>query len=257
MIKHADFNTECDFFSAERIEEIIVLKLKENLMFLAADLSSRDMVMDYLDRVSEDGSIKVVVMVSSLEKKGSEEYFDFYRKVLTVKSDRKDVHRLHNVFTQFILRIVDLNKIVVHASKGKVISLFLSLGLACDYRIVTDKTVFQNPFLKLGLIPIGGVAFFLSRRLRRSKALDILLSDQELTAHEAMRLGIVDQVVAADKLEEAALDAARRFAQKPAASLAGVKKLINFALKDFKDYLELENQELIKIIGSLSIDVKP
>lgn len=257
MIKYADFNTECDFFAAEKIEEVILLKLKENLMSLATDLSSRDMLMDYLDRVSEDDSIKVVVMLSSLEKKGSEEYFDFYHKVLTSKSDLKDVHRLHNFFAQFILRIVDLNKIVIHASKGRVISLFLSLGLACDYRIITDKTVFQNPYLRLGLVPIGGVAFFLSRRLRRSKALDILLSDQDLSAHEAMRLGIVDEVVAPDKLEEAALDAARRFARKPARSLAGVKKLINYALKDFEDYLELENQEFIKSVGSLSSDVEP
>ena len=257
MIKHTDLNTECDFFAAERIEEVILFKLKENLMSLATDLSSRDMLMDYLDRVSEDGSIKVVVMVSSLEKKGSEEYFDFYHKALTSKSDLKDVHRLHNFFAQFILRIVDLNKIVIHASKGRVISLFLSLGLACDYRIITDKTVFQNPYLRLGLVPIGGVAFFLSRRLRRSKALDILLSDKDLSAQEAMRLGIVDEVVAPDKLEEAALNAARRFAQKPARSLAGVKKLINYALKDFKDYLELENQEFLKSVSSLSSDVKP
>jgi enoyl-CoA hydratase/carnithine racemase len=160
----------------------------------------------------------------------------------------KDVHRLHNVFTQIILRIVELNKIVVHANSGKVISLFLNFSLACDYRIVADNTVFQNPYFKLGLVPIGGGAFFLSRRLGRSKALEILLSDADITADEAMKLGIVDKVVPRQELEKAAVDTARNFAQKPARSLAGLKKLINYSMIDLKDYMAIEYKELIKVL---------
>jgi len=127
--------------------------------------------------------------------------------------------------------------------------LFLNVSLACDYRIVADDTVFQNPYFKLGLVPIGGGAFFLSRRLGRSKALEILLADKDITADEAKKLGIVDKVVPQEELEKAAVDTARYFAQKPARSLAGLKKLINYSLMDLKDYMALEYQELIKAIG--------
>ena len=248
MAVKVDIDEECEFFAAERLDEIVILRLKENLLFRATDLDARDKVMDYLDQVSITDSIKVVVIMSSSEVKGSEEYFDFYNRVLSSKLNDKYVHRLHNVFTQIILRIVDLNKIVVHANSGRVISLFLNFSLACDYRIVADNTVFQNPFYKLGLVPIGGGAFFLSRRLGRSKALEILLSDRDITADEAMEIGIVDKVVAQDKLEQAALDAAQRFAQKPARSLAGLKKLINYSMNDLKDYMALEHKELIKAL---------
>ena len=249
MIEKMNLDEECEFFTAERLNEIVMLRLKENLLFRATDLSVRDKVLDYLDGVSRTDSIKVVVIISSPEARGSEEYFDFYHRVLTSKFDDKDFHRLHNVFTQIILRIVDLNKIVVHANSGKVISLFLNFSLACDYRIVADDTVFQNPYFKLGLVPIGGGAFFLSRRLGRSKALEILLSDKDITADEAKKLGFVDKVVAPEKLEKTALNTARRFAQKPARSLAGLKKLINYSIIDLKDYMAIEYQELIKAIG--------
>jgi len=243
-----DFNLKCDFFSAKRLEDVIILRFKENLLFRATDLSSGDKVLGYLNRVSESDSIKVVVIISSSEKRGSEEYFDFFHQALKQKWNRFPVHRMHNVFAQVIMKILSLNQIVIHANRGRVISLFLNVSLACDYRIVTSCTVFQNPYLKLGLLPIGGGAFFLSKMLGSSKAYEILLTGNDITAQEALRLGIVDEVVSSNKFEEAALDAAQRFTQKPARSLAGVKRLINYSMKDLKGYMELEQQELIKII---------
>ena len=248
MFKKTPFEEECDFFSAKRLEDVVIINFKENLLFHITDLSSRDQMLHYLDRISETDSIKVVAIISSKEKKGSEEYFDFYHQVLASPLDLNSVCRLQNVFAQFILRIIDLNKIVIHADRGRVISLFLNLSLACDYRIVADTTLYQNPSLKLGLVPVGGGAFFLSRRLGRSKALEILMSENDINAQEALRLGIVDKVVARDKLEEAALGSARRFAQKPARSLAGVKKLINYTIKDLNEYMAFEQKEFVKII---------
>ena len=248
MEKYPNFDLKCDFFSARRLEDVVILRFNKNLLFQATDLRFRNKVLNYFNRVSESDSIKVVVIISSSEKRGSEEYSDFYNQALRLKWDQFPFHRIHNVFTQFIMRILNLNKIVIHANQGRVISLFLNVSLACDHRIVSSCTVYQNPYLNFGLVPIGGGAFFLSKMLGSSKAYEILLSNNDITAREALRLGIVDEVVSPDKLEESALDAARRFAQKPARSLAGVKRLINYSMKDIKDYMELEYQELIRIV---------
>ena len=250
MQKNPKFDLECDFCSAKKLEDIILLrfKSKENLLLRAIDLNFRDKVIDYLGRISRSDSIKVVVIVRSADKTGSEEYFDFYQHALRKKWDSFPIHRIHNVFAQFIMKIINLNKLVIHANSGPVISLFLNVSLACDYRIVADNTVYQNPYLKLGLLPIGGGAFFLPKMLGSSKAYEILLSENDITAQEAFKLGIVDEIVAPDRVEEAALNAARHFAQKPPRSLAAVKKLINYSLKDLKDYMELEHQELIRIV---------
>ena len=74
------------------------------------------------------------------------------------------------------------------------------------------------------MVPIGGGAFSLSRRLGRSKALEILLCDKDITADEAMKLGFVDKVVPQEELEKAAVDTARYFAQKQRPIIGGFKE---------------------------------
>lgn len=237
-----------DLFSTEQMDEIVIIRFKEDLLFRITDLNARDAMIDYLDRVSENDSIKVIVIFFSPDKSGIEEYFKFYHRLSKSKWDENTIHRLCNVVDQLILKIVDLNKIVVHANSGRVISLFLNISLACDYRIIADNTVYQNPYIELGLVPKGGGPFFLPRILGLSKAYEILLSNEDLTADEALRLGIVDKVVPLNELEDAALDVARSFALRPLKTLSGIKKLLNYSAKDLKDYLDLENKELLRIV---------
>jgi len=239
---------KCGFFSTEQIDEIVIIRFKEDLLFRITDLSARDAMLDYFDHVSENDSIKVMVIISSPNKSGIEEYFEFYNKLSKSKWDENTIHRLCNVVDQLILKIMDLNKIVIHANSGRVISLFLNISLACDYRIIADNTVYQNPYIELGLVPKGGGPFFLSRMLGLSKAYEILLSNEDLTANEALRLGIVDKIVPFKDLEGAALDVARSFALRPLKTLSGIKKLLNYSAKDLKDYLDLENKELLRIV---------
>ncbi|MCD4717746.1 MAG: enoyl-CoA hydratase/isomerase family protein [Desulfobacterales bacterium] len=250
MKKRPGLDQEHDFFSTKRHENIAVLSFKENLLIRSTDLEAKAALMEYIDLVSESDSIGVVVIIGSPEKTGRDEYLEFYRQLLELKLDRYAVLRMCHAVDQFILKIVDLNKMVVHADGGRIIPMFLNVSLACDYRIVADNTVFQNPCIELGLVPKGGGAFFLSRILGMRKASELLLSGEDITAQEAMRLGIVDKVVSLDALEEAALKIAQGYAQRRPRTLSGLKKLLNYSMKDLKDYLELENEVLIRIIES-------
>ena len=85
-----------------------------------------------------------------------------------------------------------MSQIVIHADSGNVLPLFLNISLACDYRIVADNTLFQNPCLEFGLVPKGGGAFFLSKIMGGSKAYEFLLSEEDIAAEEALRLGCWD-----------------------------------------------------------------
>ncbi len=233
-----------DFFSTQVVEDIAVAKFKENLLFYATDLGAKEELLAYMDLVSETDPIKVLAIFSSPRKTGCKEYFELYRQASEGKLGPNAITRMHYAVDQFIIRIVDMNKIVVHATSGKVISIFLNVSLACDYRIAADNTVFQNPCLELGLAPNGGGAFFLAKILGSSKAFELMLSDKEITAQEALRLGLVNKVVPFEDLEAAAMKKAREFAQKPSSALTGVKRLLNYSMKDLAGYLEFENQVL-------------
>jgi len=245
-----DIDADGDLFSAGRRGNTVIIRLKDNFMHLATDLRARDDLLDYLQLINEIDAIKVVVIFGSPDKTGRDEYFAFYDRIMNAEVDRNAIHRLFNVIDQIVLALVDLTKIVIHADSGKVISLYYNLSLASDYRIVSDETVFQNPCLDMGMIPKGGGPFFLSKMLGSGKAFEILLADKNITAHDALATGLVDKIVPREALEEAALQVAGKFGQKPATSLKGVKRLLNYSKKDLREYLELENQELLSITGS-------
>ena len=128
-------------------------------------------------------------------------------------------------------------------------TIFLNMSLACDYRIVANDTTFQKPYFELEMLPKGSGPFFLCNLLGYSKTKQLLMSEKEISASEALEIGIVDQVVPHDKLEETAIQTAQDWTQRSTRSLIGIKRLLNYTMKDLTDYLNFESAELLKIIG--------
>ncbi len=249
MRRKINLEGDYEFFSGERIGNILVLGLKQNFMLEATNLNAKTMFFDYLDLISESDSLKVIVIWGSPAKTGRNEYKEFYTQVIQSILDVSAVYKMFNAVDQFIIKIIGMNQIIIHADSGNVLPLFLNISLACDYRIVAHNTLFQNPCLEFGLVPKGGGAYFLTKRMGASKAYELLLSEDDIAAEEALRLGMVDRVVPLDDLREAAMKKAEEFARKPARSLKCIKRLINFSLKDLSEYLEYETHELTKMIG--------
>lgn len=250
MKKNSDYRIDSNIFTARQKENVLIIKIQNDFLIRTTDLSIRDRLLNYLDLVNTDDKIHAIVLIGSPEKKGCEEYYGFYNKVLNKELGQYAILRMFNVINQLILKIVNLNKLVIHGDSGKIISPFLNLSLACDYRIIADNTTFQNPCLDLGLLPKGGGPFFLSKMLGTGKALDFLLTEKNFTATQALDLGIVNQVVPEEKLENALIEKAITFAEKPLTSLVGIKRLLNYSYKDLKEYLEFENEELIHAISA-------
>jgi 2-(1,2-epoxy-1,2-dihydrophenyl)acetyl-CoA isomerase len=240
-----------DAYLVERLDDLVMLRLGKNFLFEAIALATNNPLLDLFDDISKNDEAKVLVIANCPEKTGSDEYIDFCQHSVATEFDFKSIHRMCNFFDQFILKIVGLNKVVVHADCGEIIPLFLNISLACDYRIIATHTVYQKPYLKIGLLPKGGGAFFLCNMLGYAKARKFLMSAEKISAQEALELGIVDRVVPQNKLEETALQVAKDFASKKMRTLMGLKRLINYSMKDLKDYLSFENQELMRFIGNL------
>jgi 2-(1,2-epoxy-1,2-dihydrophenyl)acetyl-CoA isomerase len=249
MKKLSSFEVDYDFFSGEREEDMVWIRFKENLIQRATHIEAKNLLFDYLDLIAKSDEIKVLLIAGSPSKVGREDYIRFYRQILKLDFDARDLARLYNAVNQFVLKIVGFGKPIVHADSGKVISLYMNISLACDYRIIGDNCIFQNPYLDLGLIPKGGGAFFLSRLLGFGKALEILLSHKDITATEAFKLGIVDKVVPVGQLKEEARKIAQDFAGKPIHSLAGIKRLLRCCMKDLEDCLVCENELLLQMVS--------
>lgn len=104
-------------------------------------------------------------------------------------------------------RIEGLSVPVVAAIDGACLGGGLELALACHYRIATDnnKTIIGLPEVQLGLLPGSGGTQRLPRLIGIQKALPLILTGKQLRAKQAKKLGIVDDVVPASILLDAAV----------------------------------------------------
>jgi enoyl-CoA hydratase/carnithine racemase len=238
------------FFSLKQFDDIATLKLGKNFLPNAIDLAIENPLLGVFNHIADSNEVKVLVIMNCLEQIGCEEYIDFCRQVMDAEADRKSIQRMCNVYDQLILKIVSFNKPVIYADCDEVIPLFLNMSLACDYRIVATHTIFRKPYFEIETLPKGGSAFFLSKLLGYSKAKQLLMSEKDLNALEALEMGIVDQVVPYSKLEETAIQIAQDLSKRSIRSLEGIKRLINYTMKDIQDYLDFESFELLKTLGT-------
>src|SRR5579859_6066297 len=106
---------------------------------------------------------------------------------------------------------------VVAAINGPALGAGLELALACDYRVGSDVPGLSigQPEVNLGLLPAGGGTQRLPRLIGLQPALDLILGGRRMNARRARRAGLLDEVVHATVLEQAA----RAWAAKPKRSL--------------------------------------
>jgi enoyl-CoA hydratase len=115
------------------------------------------------------------------------------------------------------------------------------LALACHLRVAAAHATFSLPELKLGMIPAYGGTQRLARAVGHGRALAAMLAGESLTADEALRLGLVNRVVAAEQLLPAADALAHTVSQlAPLAVRACLEAVTGGARLPLADGLELE-----------------
>ncbi|GAB2748472.1 enoyl-CoA-hydratase DpgD [Kitasatospora kifunensis] len=97
----------------------------------------------------------------------------------------------------------ELSKPVIARVNGYALGGGFELALACDLVVASDQAVFALPEATLGLVPGAGGAFRLARQLPLKLAMGYLLTGRRMSAAEALRMGLVNEVVPADQLDEA------------------------------------------------------
>ena len=238
-----------EFFVSEVQQDILWMRFSGNFFHNITSFDKRDFLADYLDRVKGEEQIRTVVFQTNYRASGIEEYVDFFHShtgELSFFGGTRflEINRLSNIINQLAINVLELNKFTIQLCSGAALSLFMNLGFACDYRIISDDTVFHNAYKKIGGLPIGGGPFFLSRLLGRSRANQILLLHDTITASQALDYNIVDTVTSPEGLEQAALDAAAMIRRTHPRTVSGVKRLTGVMVNEFRSYLGRETEEL-------------
>jgi 2-(1,2-epoxy-1,2-dihydrophenyl)acetyl-CoA isomerase len=155
----------------------------------------------------------------------------------------EDVGRvLRNEYMPMLVRLRTMPKPAIAAMNGPAIGIGASFALACDIRIGTPDSYMLEAFVNIGLAPDGGVSWLLPRLAGSGVAYEMFFTGKPLAAADAHRLGVINRIVPADRLEEEVRDLANQLAAQPRQAMAGAKRAVNHALNStFEEAMEFES----------------
>jgi 2-(1,2-epoxy-1,2-dihydrophenyl)acetyl-CoA isomerase len=133
-------------------------------------------------------------------------------------------------YNPLIRAMTSLEKPIIGAINGVAAGAGASLAFGCDIRVAADSASFVLGFGRVGLVPDSGATWFLPRLVGASKALELSLTNEPLSATAAEQFGLVARVVRPDELADAAHDLAVRLATAAPRALALTKRALRRAL---------------------------
>lgn len=129
--------------------------------------------------------------------------------------------------------------VTIAAVDGPAIGAGFDLVLGCDLRIGSRRSRFAHTFIEMGIIPGDGGAWLLPRVVGWQRATELALTARSVDAEEALRLGILLEVVPADELGERVMNLATTIAAKPRPAVIMAKRLLRQARSmDLDGFLE-------------------
>jgi len=144
------------------------------------------------------------------------------------QAEAKDLSLWFQDITNYMER---LRKPIIARINGFCLGGGLELAMACDFRIASDNSIFGLPEVNLGIIPGGGATQRLTRLIGKTKAMEMLMTGEQIDAEEALRLGLVNRVVPANELDTAVNALLSELQAKSALTLGILKLVVNNGLK--------------------------
>jgi enoyl-CoA hydratase/carnithine racemase len=121
-------------------------------------------------------------------------------------------------------------RFVIAAINGVALGGGCELAMACDYRIAADNARLGQPEILLGIIPGGGGTQRLPRLVGPARAKEIMVTGRQVLAEEALRIGLVDEVVPAAEVLDRALALAAEVARGPVVAAGLIKAAVEWGL---------------------------
>jgi len=190
--------------------------------------------------LGRDGHVRAIVLTG--DGKGFCAGADL--KSASTSSDasvRRIARTLIHDYQPLIEAITRLDKPVIAAVNGSAVGIGMSIALACDLMMIADDGGLLPSFTSISLIPDGGAAWFLTRRIGFGAAFEILAEGRRIEAEHCRTLGLANKVVPAPELLDAAIAWAGELAERAPLALALTKRVARMAMTaSLSDTLSVE-----------------
>jgi len=190
----------------------------------------------FLDQIEKRDDLRVLAFTGDGENVFIKHYevgelADTAERNLETKKDKQDPKELH-AFHTMLLRLRDLDAIVVAGINGNTAGGGCEFSLGCDLRIMADGNFLIGlPETSVGILPGGGGTQRLSRLIGSSRALDLILHAQLLSPKEAFDLGIINKLVSEVSFNQDLITYCEDLSNRAPIALQQVKKIIHQGLE--------------------------
>lgn len=194
---------------------------------------------EFLERARTDEQVRVVVVT------GKGEAFCSGGDIRDMAGGKLRLWEMKRFLWEGVHRIAltleDLDKPVIAAINGAAMGAGLDMAMMCDLRICSERAKLSESYILLGLVPGDGGAYLLPKLVGLGKALELLLTGDVISPEEALRIGLVNQVVPHDRLMEEAKRLAEKIASRPPLAVRMMKRAVYQAqsstLRSHLDYI--------------------
>jgi 2-(1,2-epoxy-1,2-dihydrophenyl)acetyl-CoA isomerase len=180
---------------------------------------------DVIGRIATDESVRVVVLT------GAGRAFCAGGDLALIGEGRatgqtQQLEALLTAGMQVVVTMRTMPQPVIAAVNGAAAGAGMNLALAADIRIAAEEATFGQNFAKVGLFPDFGGTYFLPQLVGPAKAAELFYTGDMIDAKTALRLGIVNQLVSAARLEAEVKALAQKIAHGPPLAIRAVKKTL-------------------------------
>jgi len=219
--------------------ENLIYQLEDHVAFVTLD---RPEVLNALDRhlldelaavcseVDEDPAVRVLLIT------GAGRAFCAGGDIKAVSFASQGKNTGQKPEDHWAAKILAVRKPTIAAVNGIAAGGGLSLALACDLRIASDRARFSAIFARIGMSVLDGAAWLLAQSVGPSRALEMLYTADKLDAAEAERIGLVNRIVPHEELLSSAHELAAKIAANPPVALQCSKEVLRASLD--RSYLE-------------------
>lgn len=213
----------------------IVLNRPDSLNAFTAKMNQE--IKKAIKQAEKDATVRCIVI------KGAGKGFCSGQDLSTVDESMNHGEVLNTLYGPMVKQIHNCEKPIIAAVHGAAAGAGFSLALACDFRIMAEKSFFLNAFIQVGLIPDSGNLYFLKRLVGDAKALEISVLGERILPQEALALGLATKVVANDTFDEEVAYFAERISNLPTKAVSLMKRTLRAADQlSFENFLTYEAQ---------------
>ena len=187
-----------DALLVDRTDAVVTLTLNRPDAMNALDIGLKEALRDTLAALESDRSCRAIVLTGAGKAFCVGQDLREHEQTLASGSTDLDTVRAH--YNPIAQRLASMPKPVIAAVRGTAAGAGASLALLADFRIGGPKTSFLMAFANVGLTADSGASYTLPRLIGHGRAMEMMLLAQPVGAEEALRVGMVNQVVPDEEL---------------------------------------------------------